>query len=396
MPQRRQQGKPARTVLEQKIWDRGETLAEFVEYAERFARQVGERGTLSERNLKRLVAGRNPDGSALGSPRPATARLLERIFGLHIDVLLSPPTSDTGSRYQESQEEIQQRLRVSRRVDAPLLALLREQLQALRRLDRQLGATVARDEVIVKCRQVSSLLAYCTTTGNRERLAAILSELETLAGWQALDAGDISDAWHHYNEAKDAARESGLTAFEAHAAAEQTFVLLDIGNFSDAVNLISEIEKNSHKTVNRLLRSWLLAARGEALAAVQNESESLRAFDQALSSLPSEAPSEEDPYVALDQIHLMRWRGHALSRLIRPDAVDVLSAALERLDRTFTRAEASLRTDLTFALLNQGDRVEARTQANLARSLAFDVGSTRQLRRLRLISNGYVRPLHQQ
>jgi hypothetical protein len=82
---------PFRTVLEQKIRERRLTLEEFVEYAERFTRENGESGTLSVRHLSRLVAGRGPKGEPLGALRPATARLLERIFAVPVDELLAPP-----------------------------------------------------------------------------------------------------------------------------------------------------------------------------------------------------------------------------------------------------------------------------------------------------------------
>ncbi|GAB1510022.1 NUDIX hydrolase [Actinophytocola sp. KF-1] len=84
-------GPSARTVLEQRIRERRLTLREFVEFVETFARQHNEPGTLSFRHLQRLVAGRQPDGAPLGPPRPATARLLERIFNMSIDDLLAPP-----------------------------------------------------------------------------------------------------------------------------------------------------------------------------------------------------------------------------------------------------------------------------------------------------------------
>lgn len=86
-------GPSVRTVLEQKIRERRLSLREFVEFVERFAREHNEPGTLSFRHLQRLVAGRQPDGAPLGPPRPATARLLERIFGMSIDELLAPPTT---------------------------------------------------------------------------------------------------------------------------------------------------------------------------------------------------------------------------------------------------------------------------------------------------------------
>jgi 8-oxo-dGTP pyrophosphatase MutT (NUDIX family) len=80
----------SRTLLEQLIRERRQTFEEFAEFAEKFAREHDEPGTLSVRHLSRLVAGARPDGRPLGSVRPATARLLEHIFGLSIDELLAP------------------------------------------------------------------------------------------------------------------------------------------------------------------------------------------------------------------------------------------------------------------------------------------------------------------
>jgi hypothetical protein len=80
-----------RTVLEQKIRERQQTYEEFVESAEVFAREHGEVGTLGVRHLQRLASGHGPGGRSLGPVRPATARLLERIFDLSIDELLAPP-----------------------------------------------------------------------------------------------------------------------------------------------------------------------------------------------------------------------------------------------------------------------------------------------------------------
>ncbi|MFC3898568.1 transcriptional regulator [Lentzea rhizosphaerae] len=81
-----------RTVLEQKIWERHQTFQEFVDFAEVFAREHNEPATIGLRHLQRLAAGRKPSGEPLGpTVRPVTARLLERIFDLRIDDLLSPP-----------------------------------------------------------------------------------------------------------------------------------------------------------------------------------------------------------------------------------------------------------------------------------------------------------------
>ena len=89
-----------RTLLEQLIWERRQTFEEFAEFAETFARDHDEPGTLSVRHLGRLVAGVHPDGRPLGTVRPATARLLERIFRLSIDELLAPLDRPTATAFQ--------------------------------------------------------------------------------------------------------------------------------------------------------------------------------------------------------------------------------------------------------------------------------------------------------
>lgn len=385
MSQRRNNGRPARTVLEGKIWERVETLPEFVEYAAELASRFHEPGTLGERNLKRLMSGRNSDGTPVGRPRPATARLLERIFGLTIDELLAPPEGPLTSVEAETENELRQMLSASRRIDTSVLGLLHEQLDGIRRLDRQLGAIVAHDEVNTKTRQVTRLLSHSLTPGTREQLAALLSEVGTLAGWQALDLRMVAESWQHYERAKSAAKESGLPPFEAHTTAEQAFVLLDLGETAAAVELLDETRTRAERTTSRLLRAWLAAAHGEALAADRQRSASLRAFDQAGSLLPLESSPGERPYVALDPVHLSRWRGHALARVGEPEAVDVLSSALKRLDPTFTRAAAALHVDLATACVKLDEKESARLHIAEAERLADGIGSARQRRRIQAL-----------
>ncbi|WP_236791859.1 hypothetical protein [Amycolatopsis sp. GM8] len=385
-------GRAPRTVLEQKIWERGETLAEFVEYAERFAHQVGERGTLSERNLKRLMAGRAADGSPGGTPRVATSRLLERLFGTSIQELLSPPGATSDALYAEGEQELRRMLSVARRVDTSILALIHSQLDAIRRIDRQLGAPVVREEVEAKIRQVNILLSFSLTPGTRDQLAAIRAELGTLAGWQALDLGNLLGSWRQYESAKAAINETSHFEFKAHTAAEQAFVLVDLGNADAADELLSTTRTVAEKNAGHLLRAWLAAAHGEVLAARGNRSASLRAFDRAIRLMPTDTAAASGPYVMLDEIHLARWRGHALSRVGDPEAAGVLRKALSGLDQSFTRAEASLRVDLAAALVVQNERESAEQQVTKARALAQDIGSVRQNRRISRLDEQIKRP----
>ncbi len=355
------------------------TFEEFVQHAEAFARDNHEPGTLSLRHLQRLVS-----GQPIGALRPATARLLERLFGEPITALLTPPKSTAVNESEDSGAELRQLLAVARRVDRSTIALLHQQLDAIRRLDRQLGAIVVRDELKAKIRQVERLAAHSLAPGAREPLAALLSEMYTLAGWQALDLGDIVDSWQNYEQSRAAAAQSDSIAYESHAAAEQSFVLIDAGATRDAVDLLDNARCRADATAPRILRAWLAAAHGEALAAHGDQIASLHAFDHAAELLPDD-PSDERPYVALDVIHLARWRGHALARFGDPDATAVLTSALNRLDPSFVRAETGLRVDLATALAAAGEVDEARIHADHAIRLAAQVGSARQRRRAKTL-----------
>jgi len=370
--------RPTRTLLEQRIRERCMTFEEFAQHAEAFARDHDEPGTLSLRHLQRLVSGR-----ALGTLRPATARLLERLFDEPIAALLAPPET-TASEDEDPTAELRQLLAAGRRVDRSTVTLLHQQLDAIRRLDRQLGAFVVRDELKAKVRQVERLTSHSLAPGTRESLAALLSEMHTLAGWQALDLGDLSDAWQHYEHSRSAAAQSDSIPHKAHAAAEQAFVLIDAGATGEAIDLLDDARRRAEATSPRVLRAWLAAAHGEALAAHTDRTASLHAFDQAARLVPS-GTTDERPYVALDPVHFARWRGHALARFGHPDAIAVLTDALARLDSSFVRAETALRVDLATAFTATSDRDEARTHADHAARLAAQVGSVRQRRRLTTI-----------
>ncbi|MGH3901330.1 MAG: hypothetical protein ACRDTA_24385 [Pseudonocardiaceae bacterium] len=155
----------------------------------------------------------------------------------------------------------------------------------------------------------------------------------------------------------------------------------DTGATGDAVDLLDRARRRANATSPRILRAWLAAAHGETLAAHGDRAASLHAFDRAAELLSSD-PTNERPYVALDAVHLARWRGHALARVGDPHAIAVLTDALNRLDPSCVRAETALRVDLATALVANGHRDEARTHADHAARLATQVGSARQRRRI--------------
>ncbi|SER76276.1 hypothetical protein [Actinokineospora terrae] len=367
--------RPARTLLEHLIRDRNLTYEECAEALERLAHDTGEPGTLSARHLQRLAAGRRPDGSPLAPPRPATARLLERFFEHNVKTLLRPPAYPVS---HDGAAELRRLVHLSSRVDMSVVDLLREQLAYLRRLDRQFGALVTSGEVRAKIEQTRRLKAHSLLPAVRAPLAAIESELCTLAGWQALDCGDPLEAWRFYEDARVAAREVPDPSWLVHATAEQAIVLIDLDQPTDAVDLLASLDPANSRALPSGIRSWCLAALGEAYAAAGDTRLSLTSFDQAEQLLTASTP-EAGPYVALDTTHLTRWRGHALARLGRREAHEVLTAVLADLDPTFVRAATGLRIDLALIHCSMKDFDQASSHAKEAAAVAAEIGSNRQV-----------------
>lgn len=374
---------PPRTVLEQKIKERHQTYEEFAEYAEKFARDHNEPGTLSVRHLQRLAAGHRGDHRPLGPVRPATVRLLEQILGLPIADLLAAPTTTTADN---PETELRQRINASRRVDSGCLDLFAAQLDAIRQLDRQLGAPIAYRDATTKTAQIQQLLAHSLSPATRTRLATLLSDASALAGWAALDLGKTRHSWEHHEHAKTAAREADSTSLTAYTTAQQAVILIDLGELDAATEQLAAARSLIPTTGPAVLRAWLAAAHGEGLAATGHRTDALHAFDTAHALLPNDPVEPTLPFVFLSEAHLTRWHGHALTTLRDRQAVTVLAGALRAIDRTFTRAETGLHTDLAMVLNQLGEEDAARQHRLRAWRLASEIGSVRQQAKLRNLS----------
>jgi tetratricopeptide (TPR) repeat protein len=187
---------------------------------------------------------------------------------------------------------------------------------------------------------------------------------------------------------KAGAREAGSPLLLAHSIAQQAFILIEIGEVNAAAEQFDEARTLAEHSAPDLLRSWLAAAHGEGLAAAGHRNEALRAFDEADRLLPIDPVNVDLPFLFLAGGHLDRWRGHAMSRLGEPDAIDQLTHALPRLPRDFTRARTGMLVDLAYAYAAAGARDAALAHARQAKRLAMQIKSDRQLRRL----NGLILP----
>ena len=308
---------------------------------------------------------------------PEYRRLFRDIYGRTNEELGFPP--DDGD---DEAEELLAQLSIARTVDASTVELFRQQVEQARHVDRRFGGVTVLDQLRSHVQQIENLLGYSTLRGQREALAGVLTEASALAGWEALDRNAIRQAWDHHERAKAGAREAGSALLLAHSTAQQAFILIDLGQYEQAVEQLAEARVLAKNQAPELLRAWLAAAHGEGLAAAGHRDEALGAFDAASGLLPADPVDPSLPFLFLGGAHLDRWRGNALSRLGEPDAIDQLSDALPRLPADFTRAKTVMMVDLAFAYAAAGDRDAALEHARQAKRLAAQIKSDRQLRRL--------------
>lgn len=303
-------------------------------------------------------------------------RLLREILGRTNTELGFPDEPE-----DEGTDELRARIGGARAVDRETAELLQREIDTIRHLDRRFGAATLLDQLMTHVEQIAQLLAFSPESAQRALLASTLADAAALAGWEALDRGALARAWHLHETAKSAAREAGSTSRLAYAVGQQSFVLLALGD-TDAANRQLDHARSLGATAPPLLRTWLAAAHGEALAALGERDGALSAFDAAGNALPAETEHPDLPFLMLNDGHLDRWRGHALTHLGEREAVDLLERTLRELSTNTARGRVGTLTDLAFAHSIAGDRDAALAYSRQARQLAAQIGSDRQRKRL--------------
>ena len=271
-------------------------------------------------------------------------------------------------------------IQAARHINAEHVAALQAQVDSLRQLDRPLGAPALLGQVRGLIATTESLLRHAVLGPQRRQIARVLADAAALAGWQALDIGDIPLAWALFEIAKAAAREAEDLSLLAYATAEQGYVLLEVGQPGAALDLVRSAEERPDRQPG-MMRVWLTAAESEVLAAGGAGDGALRGIEKAATVLSSE-PGDPLPYLALEEAHLVRWQGNVLARIGHKDATDHLSRALDAMDPRFRRATAGLQCDLAIAATARSELDLARDHAANALTIAKQIGSVRQVNRV--------------
>lgn len=271
-------------------------------------------------------------------------------------------------------------------IDDSTIALLGEQTEHLRQLDRRVGARVLQEQMKAHVRGLDALLASTTSLARRRQLARVLADAAALAGWQSVDAGAMDQAWYSYELARRAASEAESPELRAHAVGEQAYAFVEAERPADAIALIAEA-RAGERQLPRMLRCWLAAAHAEVLAIAGEAPAARSALHVAELLLPS-STDENLPYLSLDESHLVRWQGNVLCRLGDSSGVTSALTALENLDSSFVRARAGILVDLAEARARQGEDAQALAFGEDARDLAEQIGSIRLRRRVDRVVTG--------
>lgn len=266
--------------------------------------------------------------------------------------------------------------------DPGLVQLLESQTENLRQMDRRVGAAALLPQIEAHVSQMEVMLKNSISIEARRLTARALSDAAALAGWQALDLGRYRDSWNLHEVAKNAAREADDPSLLTHATAQQAYVLIDLGNHDQAVQLVQQARSLGSSATPALMTAWLRAAEAEAHAVAGSETECRRALEEADAALPTDSADTDLPFLFLAGSHLARWRGNCLARLGAEEAIEDLIQALSTMEAGFNRAEAGLECDLAGAFLVKGDLSEAHKHATRAKELAALTGSIRQRRRI--------------
>lgn len=370
-----------RTELERQIRERNMTYEEFVEYAERFARDHNEPATLSLRHLQRLASGRSAGGRPISAVRPPTARLLERMLSHSITKLLGPPIS-------ENTLELDSLLEEARGLGSDTLQSCHELLDNLRERDRTCGAASTYRHVCSLAKKLDMFRSHSLCSTMRLRLSALQSEVCTLAGWQALDMGKTVQAWGHYERAVEIASPDRRNQdHDMYARVEQAFVLLDLGRIEDALGWLKSIR---HSNGSPAMQLWYWMTLSESYAVAGDVKQCKQSLDRATRFVG--VPSQSSPNLALARSHLDRWQGRVLALSDDQEAPKLLTQAASEIGKTYTRALYSLYADLALSHISN-DKHRALRFLEKANKIGRAIESVRIHARCELIGKELGMPI---
>ncbi|HSV67954.1 MAG TPA: XRE family transcriptional regulator [Mycobacteriales bacterium] len=372
----RSSAKPrARTLLEQQVWARRQTFEEFAEFAEKFAREHDELGTLSVRHLQRLAAGQHSDGSPLGRVQPATARLLERIFGVSIGELLAPPTAPSSAQLfhehgsaglvavpasNADEDDERAAIELARRVSASDVG--QETLDQLEAVVDDLAVAYSvtpPQDLLGRIRMhlgyVTTLLDARKTLDEHRRLLVVGGWLSLLGATVHIDLKQQNAATARVRTTASLAKQAGHDELYAWCFETEAWRMLTAGNYAEAVSLAQAAQQLAPRGSSAALQAT--AQEGRARARLGQRRETYAAISRVARLVaPLPEPHRPEHHYHYDPDKVAAYTATTLAWVGDPAAENYAREVLAKLKGAedlgrWPRRVASANLDLALALV---------------------------------------------
>ena len=185
--------------------------------------------------------------------------------------------------------------------------------------------------------------------GLRQHVYVLTAETAALAGWLAHLLDNRGDAYTHWTFARDVARQAGEGPLLAHALVATSALYSNVRRAHDpkrsdaAMTLLGAADTAAGLRSSPVLRSWLLARRGEEHAVKGDAHASARDFEEAARVQATAAEPGIGVLRHWDEARLTTWRAHCLVRLgAVTEGIALLDGVLARMHepRLYDRSRA--------------------------------------------------------
>ena len=155
----------------------------------------------------------------------------------------------------------------------------------------------------------------------RQHVYVLTAETAALAGWLSHLLDNRGDAHAHWTFARDVAREAGEGPMLAHALVATSVLYSNVRRVHDpkrsdgALTLLGAADVAAGPGSSPILRSWLLARRGEEHAVKGDAVASARDFEDAARVRATASERGAGILNHWDEARLTTWRAHCLVRL---------------------------------------------------------------------------------
>ncbi|MFE0135701.1 multiprotein-bridging factor 1 family protein [Streptomyces sp. NPDC059037] len=271
--------------------------------------------------------------------------------------------------------------------------VLRVATTAFRRMDASVPARQLADTVQGHMRLVQTVAAQALDQATRARLAAVGSEVASLAGWLSWDMADAGSARTWYGAAIKAARRSGDPLLIAYQQGSLAQFEVEAGNVAQGMSLIRGARRQLGSERPAIAAAWLSSLEAVAHATAGDE----RATERALLASTAEVeqiPGEEPPpwpwVFAFDLRKVAAARVTCGARLARPRWVlTSLDDATAALSSNHEKQRALLGLDVASGHMASGHLDTAFALAARSLDVGLRLRSGRVVERARTFRRSY-------